>query len=88
VVRSTGARRYSVIASFLSLGVERFGSAYASVEDLDGDGDREFVVGRENRESFAPGRVFVFSGKSSRLLGLLGRLADGIEGLPLMRKYP
>jgi hypothetical protein len=75
-----------VIASSPSLGVERFGSAYASVEDLDGDGVREFVVGCENRESFAPGRAFVFSGKSSRLLALRGRMADGIEGLPLKCK--
>jgi len=77
---------YSLGGSSVPATVERFGKARAIVEDLDGDGVRDLVVGGENRESFAPGRVCVFSGKSGRLLALLGRKADAIERLPVERK--
>jgi hypothetical protein len=83
---SRGAALYSIQGSSMPAELDLFGEARAIVEDLDGDGVRDFVVGCENRESFAPGRVFVFSGKSGRLLALLGRKGEAIERLPLERK--
>jgi hypothetical protein len=77
---------YSLSGASVPAEVRHFGAACAIIEDLDGDGVRDFVVGCDNRESFAPGRVFVFSGKSGRLLAILGRTGETLERVPLERK--
>lgn len=75
-VVSTGPEttRYTLFANPIEDG--QFGFSMASTDDLDGDGERDLLVGARNLGTFQSGRVRVFSGETGQLV----REHDGESG--------